>query len=42
MLKESGRIFQNLLVVAQQRPIVAHGETVGYQSQAVQAPELGE
>jgi len=34
--------FQNPLVAAEQRPIVAHGETVGYQPQTVQAPEWGD
>jgi hypothetical protein len=34
--------FQNPFEAAEQRTMVAHGETVGFQSQTVQAPEWGE
>jgi hypothetical protein len=34
--------FQNPFVAAEQRPMVAHSGTVGFQSQTAQAPERGE
>jgi hypothetical protein len=37
-----GKFFLNRFEAAEQRPIVAHGKTVGLQPQIHQAPERGE